>query len=88
MSSHRWRRTTSRKYLNLLRGTSLRPPSAGCRRYLRLAKNPEIGERRPEFKTGEFRSSLIGRYVIFYRPTADGIEVARIVRGERDIRNL
>jgi toxin ParE1/3/4 len=25
-----------------------------------IAGNPEIGERRPEFKTGEFRSTLVG----------------------------
>jgi len=53
-----------------------------------LAKNPEIGERRPEFRTGQFRSSLVGSYVIFYRPIRDGAEIARVVRGERDIRNL
>jgi len=53
-----------------------------------LAKNPEIGQRRPEFRTGEFRSSLVGNYVVFYRAIPDGIEVARVVRGERDIRNL
>lgn len=53
-----------------------------------LAANPEIGEQRPEFKTGEFRCSLVGSYVIFYRPISDGIEIARVVRGERDIRNV
>jgi toxin ParE1/3/4 len=53
-----------------------------------IATNPEIGERRPEFKSGEFRSSLVGNYVIFYRPIREGIEVARVVRGERDIRSL
>jgi toxin ParE1/3/4 len=53
-----------------------------------LAANPDIGERRPEFRTGEFRSSLVGSYVIFYRAIADGIEIARVVRGERDIRKL
>jgi toxin ParE1/3/4 len=53
-----------------------------------LANNPEFGERRPEFRTGEFRSSLVGRYAIFYRAISDGVEIARVVRGERDIRNL
>ena len=53
-----------------------------------LADNPEVGERRPEFRTGEFRCSLVGSYVIFYRPTSDGIEIARVVRGDRDLRNL
>jgi toxin ParE1/3/4 len=53
-----------------------------------LARDPEIGERRPEFKTGEIRSSLVGRYVIYYRPTATGIEIARVIRGERDVQDL
>ncbi len=53
-----------------------------------LANNSKTGQRRPEFKTGGFRSSLVGNYVIFYREIPDGIEIARVVRGERDIRNL
>ena len=53
-----------------------------------LAGNPEIGERRPEFKTGEFRCSVVGSYVIYYRPIDDGIEIARVLHGARDIRNL
>jgi toxin ParE1/3/4 len=53
-----------------------------------IARNPGIGESRPEFKTGEFRSTYVGKYVIFFRPMPDGAEIARVVRGERDIRNL
>jgi toxin ParE1/3/4 len=53
-----------------------------------VADNPEIGERRPEFKTSNFRSTLVGRYVVIYRPITDGIENARITSGARDIRNL
>ena len=53
-----------------------------------LAENPQIGELRSEFKTGEFRCSMVGEYVIFYRPIGGGVEIARVVRGERDIRNL
>ena len=53
-----------------------------------LAQHPTLGERRPEFSTGEFRSSLVGNYVIFYRPIEGGVEIARVVRGERDVRNL
>ncbi|MGB6042080.1 MAG: type II toxin-antitoxin system RelE/ParE family toxin [Pirellulales bacterium] len=53
-----------------------------------LADNPEIGERRPELKTGEFLGSLVGSYVIFYRPIDAGIEIARVVHGARDTRNL
>jgi toxin ParE1/3/4 len=43
-----------------------------------LAEHPEIGQSRPEFLTGEFCSSLVGRYVIFYRPIENGIEIARV----------
>jgi toxin ParE1/3/4 len=53
-----------------------------------VAENPGIGEHRPEFKTGEFRSTYVGKYVIFFRAIPDGVEIARVVRGERDIRNL
>lgn len=53
-----------------------------------IAENPEIGELRPEFNPGQFRSTLVGNYVIFYRPISDGIEIARVVSGARDIRNL
>jgi toxin ParE1/3/4 len=53
-----------------------------------LVRNPHVGQRRPEFRTGEFRSSLVGKYVIFYREVSDGIEIARVVRGERDIAGL
>ncbi|REJ68392.1 MAG: type II toxin-antitoxin system RelE/ParE family toxin [Planctomycetota bacterium] len=53
-----------------------------------LASHPELGERRPEFATGQFRSSLVGSYVIFCRPVEGGIEVARVVRGERDTREI
>ncbi len=53
-----------------------------------LADNPEVGERRPEIGTGQCRSSIVGRYVIFYRVVPGGVEVARVVRGERDIRSV
>ena len=53
-----------------------------------LARHPEIGERRPEFLSGECRCSLYGSYVIFYIPLGGGIEVARVIRGDRDIRRL
>ncbi len=43
-----------------------------------IAENPEIGERRPEFKTGEFRCSPIGSYVIFYRPIKNGVDLLEL----------
>ena len=50
-----------------------------------IAATPELGERRPEHG---IRSSVVGRYVIFFRSIENGIEVARVIAGDRDIRSL
>ena len=52
-----------------------------------IATTPEFGERRPEYGA-DIRSSVVGRYVISFRPIEDGIEVARVIAGDRDIRSL
>ena len=52
-----------------------------------IATTPEFGEKRPEFGS-DIRSSTVGRYVIFYRPVISGIEVVRVIPGDRDIRSL
>ena len=52
-----------------------------------IAATPEFGERRPEYGA-DIRSSVVGRYVIFFRPIENGIEVARVIAGDRDIRSL
>jgi len=52
-----------------------------------IATVPDFGELRPEYG-GDIRSSVVGRYVIFYRAIAGGIEVARVIAGDRDIRSL
>ena len=52
-----------------------------------IAATREFGERRPEYGTN-IRSSVVGRYVIFFRPIENGIEVARVIAGDRDIRSL
>ena len=52
-----------------------------------IATTPEFGERRPEYGT-EVRSSALGRYVIFFRPIKNGIEVLRVIAGDRDVRSL
>jgi len=52
-----------------------------------IAETPKFGERRPEYGA-EIRSSVVGRYVIFFRPIENGIEVARVIAGGRDIRSL
>ncbi|MEQ1824721.1 MAG: type II toxin-antitoxin system RelE/ParE family toxin [Pirellula sp.] len=52
-----------------------------------MAETPEFGEKRPEYGAN-IRSSVVGRYVIFYRSIDSGIEVVRIISGDRDIRLL
>jgi toxin ParE1/3/4 len=53
-----------------------------------LAGNPEIGERRQSSRHGPCRSFTCGNYVIFYRGVVDGVEIIRIVRGERDLDSI
>ncbi len=52
-----------------------------------IATTPGFGQARPEFG-GEIRSSTLGRYIIFYRPIAGGVEVLRVIPGGRDISSL
>jgi len=52
-----------------------------------LARMPEIGRSREELAPG-LRSLTAGRYLIFYRPTEDGIMVIRVAHGSRDIPGL
>jgi toxin ParE1/3/4 len=49
-----------------------------------LATHPEMGQLRTEFATGQYRSFSVGSYVIFFRPTNNGIVVARVLHGSRD----
>lgn len=53
-----------------------------------LATNPNMGQLREGFGVRGCRSFSVGNYVIFFRATADGIEVSRIVHGSRDMNNL
>lgn len=53
-----------------------------------LATQPEMGELREGFGVPGCRSFSIGNYVIFFRTAKGGIEVARVVHGSRDMRNL
>ncbi len=53
-------------------------------RFSLLATQPLMGVSREEY--GEnLRSFVSDNYLIFYRPIDDGIEVARVIRGSRDI---
>ena len=53
-----------------------------------LAMQPEMGEIRTEFATGEYRSFSLGSYVVYFRPTQGGVRIARILHGARDHHTL
>lgn len=52
-----------------------------------LAQFPEMGVLRKEL-TPTLRSFVVGEFLIFYRPIKGGIEIARVLRGSRDIERL
>jgi toxin ParE1/3/4 len=53
----------------------------------RLASNSELGTARDDLLP-RMRAWSVGKHVIFYRPTTNGIEVVRIVHGSRDLEGL
>ena len=53
-----------------------------------LAGHPLSGEVRPGFGVADCRSVSVGNYVVFFRPSPGGVEIARIVHGSRDLRTL
>ena len=52
-------------------------------RFRKLASMPQMGRLREELSHG-LRSFPVGRYIIFYRPKEDGIEIVRVLHGARD----
>ncbi|MBV8557302.1 MAG: type II toxin-antitoxin system RelE/ParE family toxin [Planctomycetaceae bacterium] len=50
-----------------------------------LGNFPEMGRARDEIAPG-LRSTVVGRYVLFYQLRGDVVEVPRILHGRRDIR--
>jgi toxin ParE1/3/4 len=56
--------------------------AAFFRRFQTLAKNSELGQLRPEFGPS-LRIFSVGNYVIVYRPSAEGVEIVRVVSGYR-----
>jgi toxin ParE1/3/4 len=52
-----------------------------------LARFPGARQARPELLSN-LRSFPVGRYLIFYRPLADGIEVLRVLHGARNLRKI
>lgn len=53
-------------------------------RFPLLASHPEMGRERKEL-SGDLRSHAFGNYIIFYRLTQSGIEIARVLHGARDL---
>lgn len=49
-----------------------------------IARQPLLGRARPELRPS-LRSFPVGRYMAFYQPTPDGIELVRVLHGARDI---
>jgi toxin ParE1/3/4 len=49
----------------------------------KLAKNPQLGSERDDLLPN-LRAWSVGKYVIFFRPAEDGVEVVRVVHGARD----
>lgn len=49
-----------------------------------LAAMPGIGRPREELAPN-LHSSLVGNYVIFYRPSSEGVEILRVLHGARDL---
>jgi toxin ParE1/3/4 len=52
-----------------------------------ISRRPEIGRARPELYP-VLRSFGVGKYVVFYLPLTNGIDVVRVLRGARDIETV
>jgi len=52
-----------------------------------LASQPHMGRKRPELGVG-IRSFPIDRYVSYYLPLPDGIDIVRVLHGARDVLRL
>jgi toxin ParE1/3/4 len=52
-----------------------------------IAEFPEIGRLRNELAQ-DLRCFPVGKYIIFYRPVKNGIEVVRVLHGSRDIEEI
>ena len=52
-------------------------------RFSKLAEMPHMGRLREELSL-RLRSFPVGRYIIFYRPAENTVEIARVLHGARD----
>jgi toxin ParE1/3/4 len=53
-------------------------------KFPKLAATPHLGRERDELSP-RLRSFTVGRYIIFYRPIYNGVEIARVLNGARDL---
>lgn len=54
---------------------------------LLVANFPNMGENRDELLKG-LRSFPVGRYLVFYFPLPDGIDIVRVIHGSRNIEDI
>jgi toxin ParE1/3/4 len=80
-----------RDLLDIWRYVGQRNPPAADRLITRLveaagllAERPNLGRARNELRPG-LRSFPMGRYVIFYRQASGGVEIVRVLSGQRDV---
>jgi toxin ParE1/3/4 len=52
-----------------------------------ISRSPRIGRARNELTEG-IRSTVVGDYLIFYRPTPSAIELVRVLHGARDLGSI
>jgi toxin ParE1/3/4 len=52
-----------------------------------LSDFPHMGRARPEIRP-RLRSFTVGKYLLFYRPLRDGIELLRVIHGARNLREV
>lgn len=52
-----------------------------------MATQPRMGRAREELAAG-VRSFAFGRYVVFFTPLPDGIDLVRVLHGARDVDDL
>jgi toxin ParE1/3/4 len=50
-----------------------------------LADHPDMGVQRSHFKGSNLRFFSVGQYLIFYRKILNGVEIALVLHGARDL---
>ncbi len=52
--------------------------------FQRLSIHPHLGRARIDIGP-TVRSFAVGSYLVLYRPSADGVDIARVIHGSRDV---